>query len=375
MKVLIVCGRFPEPDMKGDQLRVLQQVEMLAATHVVTVLTGGTASSSTARERLEALAAVETIAVGRFERLLGALAGGIRGLPLQVGWMTPGRVKRAAARAAGHADVVIVSTIRALPGPLPGPVVLDHVDALSENMRQRSQLEARLPRRLGATLEARLLRAHEQHVASWVAAQTVVSPIDAELLPQHPRPVVIPMILMDDGSTLEDGPRDIDVIVTGNMRYPPNRDAAQWLAGEIVPRLRRRRPDVRVLVAGRSAGELAIRNVDVASDVPDLSDLLRRTRVAAVPLRVGTGAPIKLLEAAACGAAVVCTPWVARAVGIDADTATDADSFADAIERLLADETRRRARAVAGRAALDAHKPEAVRRAWERLLAEVVAPA
>lgn len=359
--------------MKGDQVRVRHQVELLAPTHAVTVLTAGRPSSAAAREQLEALATVHTITVGRLERLLGALAMAVRGVPLQVGWMTPGRVGRAAARAAGNSDVVIASTIRCLPRQLPAPIVLDHVDALSANMRQRARLERSFALRIGALLEARLLAAHETRVAPWLSAQTVVSSIDAAVLPQRPRPVVIPMVLERDGLERDDHVRDIDVIVTGNMRYPPNRDAAEWLAGEIVPRLRRRRPGVRVMVAGRSAGELAISGVEIASDVPDLADLLRRARVAAVPLRSGTGAPIKLLEAAACGAAVVCTPWVAQAVDVEVDTAVDAASFADGIERLLSNETLRRERAHAGRAALDDHSRAAVALALEQLLTQAVA--
>jgi glycosyltransferase involved in cell wall biosynthesis len=184
---------------------------------------------------------------------------------------------------------------------------------------------------------------------------------------------VIPIVLEDRGDAFDDRDRDIDVIVTGNMRYPPNRDAAEWLAGEIVPRPRRRCPGVRVVVAGRSAGELALSGVEVASDVPDLTELLRCTRVAAVPLRGGTGAPIKLLEALVYGAAVVCTPWVARAVELDLDTATDADSFAETIASLLADEPRRRARVAAGRAGLSSRQPEAIGLALTDLLARAVA--
>ena len=380
MRILIVCARFPERDGKGDQVRVRQQVELLAPAHTVTVLTSGRPSSAAAGEELQRFATVRMITPRRAERLLGAVGAGTRGAPLQVGWMTPGRVTRAAIRAAGEHDVVIASTIRCLPGPLPAATVLDHIDALSVNMRQRARLERRFALRLAARLEARLLAAHEARAARWVAAQMVISSADAHGLPQRPPPAVVPIALPDGGARFDgagrniDGAgRDIDVIVTGNMRYPPNRDAAEWLASEIAPRLRRRRRGVRVVVAGRSAGELSLSEVEVASDVPDLSDLLRRARVAAVPLRSGTGAPIKLLEAAACGAALVCTPWVARAADVDVDTASDADSFADAIERLLGDEPLRQGRVAAGLASLSSRRPEVVRAALTESLVNAVA--
>lgn len=77
---------------------------------------------------------------------------------------------------------------------------------------------------------------------------------------------------------------DIDVILTGDMRYPPNRDAAEWLADAIAPKLQARRQALRIVVAGRSAPLLAPRpGMEVQSDVPDLWALLRRPRVARPP--------------------------------------------------------------------------------------------
>jgi glycosyltransferase involved in cell wall biosynthesis len=373
VKVLIVTARFPEPGMKGDQIRSRQLVELLAADHEVTVLTAARPSSAAVARELEALADVIAVPVGRPGRTIGALSALTRGLPAQVGWMTPPKVLRALDRAVANNDVVIVSTIRCLPRPLAAPTVLDHIDTLSSNMRQRAELERRSLLRAAALVEARLLFRHERRAAHWVAAQTVVSPIDAAALPQIPLPVVIGMVL--ELEPLETTVlRDIDVILTGDMRYPPNRDGAEWLVREIVPALRRRRADVRVVVAGRAAdAQISLEGIEVLSDVPDIGDLLRRARVAVVPLRSGTGEPIKLLEAAGAGAAPVATPWVARAVGIDVDTASDAESFAAAIDRLLSDETTRAERVAASRRGLESRTAAVVRAALVQLLAEAAA--
>lgn len=371
MRILLITARFPEPGFRGDQLRARQQAELLHGEHDLVVLTGGTASSATARAELEALATVIVVPLSRRERLFGALAGLLRGVPLQVSWMTPPRLRRLSAALAAPSDVVIASTIRCLPAPLPAPTLLDHIDSLSLNMRQRARLERRWPLRLAAALEARLLARHERHAASWSCAQAVVSPIDGRALPPQPVPVVMPLVqeltATADGTT----ERDIDVILTGNMAYPPNRDAAEWLTGEIVPLLRERRPAVRVLVAGRSASVLTLAGVEVLGDVPDLSALLARARVAIVPLRSGTGMPTKLLEAAAAGAAVVATPWVGEAIGDpELPTAFDAPGFAVAIERLLADDARRAAAVARGRALLAHYSSEAIGRTLGALLAD-----
>src|SRR5438270_74965 len=85
---------------------------------------------------------------GSVGRALAALADTVRGRPAQLGYtMTPATWRRAA-RAAADADVVIAITVRALRGPLPVPVVVDHVDALSLNWARRASGPEALPVRL-----------------------------------------------------------------------------------------------------------------------------------------------------------------------------------------------------------------------------------
>jgi polysaccharide biosynthesis protein PslH len=371
MKVLIVTGRFPEYGFKGDQLRVRQLVELLAGRHEVTVLTGGTPSSDAAADELGRLARVIVVATGSPERIVGALHGALRGRPLQVGWMTPAPLLELLARQARAHDVVIASTVRSLPEPLGAPVVLDHIDALSANLAQRARIEERPVLRLGALVEASLLRRHERRTARWSAAQLVVSGLDASALPARPVPIVVPHVVDREPPELPGAARDIDVIFTGNMAYPPNREAAEWLASAIVPRLRHGAASTRVVVAGRSADRLTLPGVEIRSDVPDLVALLRRARVAAVPLKSGTGVPNKLLEAAGAGAAIVSTSRAAAAAGLDVAIADSAEDFAAEIDRLLDDDSLRGRRAQAARSGLDDRRREVVAAQLDAILARV----
>jgi glycosyltransferase involved in cell wall biosynthesis len=360
MRVLIVCARWPDAHGKGDQQRALQLAQLLSREHEVRLITTGKPPLHAGAATPGAVPNTVRIRLSPVERAAGAIQALLIGLPVQVGWMMPRRAYRAVALATQHSDVVIAVTIRCLRAPLPAPTVLDHVDALSANMRQRARLERRGFARFAARLEASRLARHELRAASWVRSQLVVSPIDAASLPQQPAPQVIPLVLklpaIDPAAA-----REIDVVFTGDMRYPPNRDAAEWLCAEIVPALRELRGPTRVVVAGRAAAILdASSGVEVMSDAPDLGTVLRQARVAAVPLRMGTGTPIKVHEAAAAGAAVVATPWVADALGADVDTATDAPGFAAAIARLLGDEALRRDRVAATRASLERSSPAAV---------------
>lgn len=338
------------PGGKGDQSRMFSFLRQLSARHDLTLVASGAGFEAQDPSAIAAFAELHLCPTGHTRRAAGAAAALARGRPGQVGWLGAGTWRRARQLSGGH-EVVLVNTIRSLGGRLERPVVLDHVDALSLNLGRRARTGPAPVRRVAAE-EARRLARYERWAAGWVAAQVVTSAEDAARLPPRPTPCVIPVGW--DGPVLDPaaGTRDIDVILTGNMRYPPSARAARRLAEEIVPRLRRQLPDLSAWVVGRDADRLALRNVEVAADVPDLYDYLRRARVAVLPLDGGTGSPYKVLEAAACGAAVVTTPWAARAFGMRAVEAEDSDAFAAAALRLLADETARRAAATTAQAAV-----------------------
>lgn len=378
MKLLIVCARFPEYGHKGDQVRTRQLLELLAPDHELHVLTGGCPSSAAALNEVRRLAHVTLVRTTRTARVLGALELLARGRPAQVGWMAPRRLRRRIATDAAASDAVLAATARMVDRPLPAPLILDHIDALSVNLRERARLERNPLLRLAERAEARLLVRHERLVSQWASAQIAVSGVDAMALPQSPRPVVIPQVVFDpiDAAELlaegEPTSRVIDLILTGNMRYPPNRDAAHWLADEIAPELRRLRPRVRVMVAGRHANSLSLHGVEIASDVADMSVLLRRARIAIVPLRGGTGVPNKLLEAAAAGAAIIATPRAAAAAGVAAMTASDAPALAARVADLLADDEARIALATRALEDLASRSPSIVARKLTDVLSESV---
>ena len=367
MRVLVVSARFPEPGGKGDQSRAFSFITHLARRHEVDVLSAARGSSRDAEAALRAVAEVEIAARGPLRRGAASLRDLARRRPAQVGWMMPGGAwRRALARARG-ADVVLVVTARSLRGPLPAPTVVDHVDALSLNMQRRAHGPEAPQRRAAARAEAALLRRWEQQVAGWCAAQVVSAADDAASLPAKPPCHVIPVGWDGEHAPEEPGGRDLDVVLSGNMRYPPNRDAAEWFAAEVLPAIRRLRPGTSALVVGRDAGSLRLSDVEIAGDVPDLLAYLRRAKVAIAPLRIGTGTPYKVLEAAISGAAVVATPWAAEPFGLPGG-GSSADELARRTVELLEDAGLRAEQVRAGFAVASRHRGDELAKRLERLL-------
>lgn len=128
----------------------------------------------------------------------------------------------------------------------------------------------------------------------------------------------------------------------GAWDHGPNREGAEWLAERVWPAVLQRAPRARLVLAGPGQPPpaiLSLEGVEYAGRVDDLAGFLGSVRVVAVPILTGIGARMKFGEALASGAAVVST--TAGAEGFAADgafaSADDADAFAIACARLVAD--------------------------------------
>jgi glycosyltransferase involved in cell wall biosynthesis len=154
------------------------------------------------------------------------------------------------------------------------------------------------------------------------------------------------------------------LLLVGNLTYAPNVTAAEVLAKQVLPRVRR-------LVAGEVTAELvggfepgspiealaALPGVEVRGFVADLQDAYARADVAVVPLAGGAGTRIKLLEAFAAGVPVVTTPVGAAGLGAEHGVhlllADGADDLAAAVARVLSDDALAAALTRAGRSLLE----------------------
>jgi glycosyltransferase involved in cell wall biosynthesis len=110
-----------------------------------------------------------------------------------------------------------------------------------------------------------------------------------------------------------DVPRVYDLVFAGSMDWMPNIQGVLWFAGEILPLIRKRIPEVSVAIAGRTPSpEIAAlaqqdSRITVTGTVDDIRPYLWQSKVAIVPLQVGGGTRLKIYEAMAAGLPVVST--------------------------------------------------------------------
>lgn len=165
-----------------------------------------------------------------------------------------------------------------------------------------------------------------------------------------------------------------DLLYVGSMDYHANIDAVVYFAQQIWPEIQRRHPDRRFVIAGRrpapAVAALASQpGIVVTGTIDDVRPYYQQAAVLVVPLRVGGGTRLKILEAMAAGVPVISSTLGAE--GIDAIEgrhwieANDPAAWLKAIDGLLSNPERRQQLADEGRQLVCA------RYDWDMLAAEL----
>ena len=152
------------------------------------------------------------------------------------------------------------------------------------------------------------------------------------------------------------------LIYIGSMDWYPNEDAVAFFADEVLPQIQEKVPDVQFSIVGGNPSALVERlaerkDVVVTGRVPEIKPYFAEATVFVVPLRIGSGTRLKILEALAMGKAIVSTTVGAEGLGLkDGEEIFIADApiaFSDAVTRLLTDPSLRRRIGENGRARVE----------------------
>jgi glycosyltransferase involved in cell wall biosynthesis len=111
------------------------------------------------------------------------------------------------------------------------------------------------------------------------------------------------------------------IVFTGHMGYPPNIVAAEFLARQLLPKVRVTHPEAHLVVVGRDPHPRVRRlasldAVEVTGEVADIRPWLGSASVYTCPMLSGTGIKNKLLEAMASGRPCVATPLALQGLDV-----------------------------------------------------------
>ncbi len=369
MNLLILTPQLPYPPHQGTTIRNFNIIQHLAPRHTITLLSFGTPDELAHAEPLRALC--HRIEIAPYpartlaQRALTTLTSPLPDMALRL--QSAAMHARANALPADAFDVIQIEGIEmaryladVARANRRAQIIFDEHNA--EYVLQRTACASDLRRvtrwhaALYSLLQWKKLERYERATCQRAAHIAACSAADARaiaaLLHATAKISVIPNGVDTEFFTPPASNAAEPILVfTGKMDFRPNIDAMTWCAAEILPRIRAEIPAARLVIVGqkpapRIAALAQQPGIAVTGAVPDIRPFVADAAVYVVPLRMGSGTRLKVLEAMAMGKAIVATKRGAEGIELeperDARIADTPDAFARAVIDLLRQPARRR---------------------------------
>jgi polysaccharide biosynthesis protein PslH len=366
MRVLYFSPRVCWPMISGAHLRDFYLARQLAGRAILTYIGLDSGKSRTPasalRESPELLSGAEILTIPRDPsyRPANLVRGLIGPIPLNVLNFTSAAVMAELERilqdrsfdAIQIESVHLIAYARRIRQLCPrARLICDWHNIESEILTRYAERESNPLRALYARRTAALSRRMESQFLCLGHAHTVCSEREREILLQRVPQARIEVV--GNGVDVEyfaasptQNQVRRDLVFVGRMDYHANIDAALFFAKKIWPLVRARRPELRFVVVGAqpTSEVLALRDlagVTVTGTVDDVRPFYHSALAAVVPLRVGGGTRLKVLEAMAAGTPVISTTLGAEGLAVTAGkdilVADSSEAIADTIASLQED--------------------------------------
>lgn len=324
MKIAFFVSRFPYPLEKGDKLRAFQQIKHLSAKNQIDLF--AITHEKIPETSIKILRQYcENIYVFKISNLLLPFIF-CKALLDQQPFQSHYFYRRHIAREIqAHIqtqpyDLLYCQLIRMAPyvKQYPTPKVLDYMDALSTGVAKRVD---KVPfwQRWFFKNEAKRLQRFEHLIFDYFDGHTIISTVDQQRI-LHPKNNTIKVIPNGiDAEYFSPGgdhtQKQATIVFTGNMSYPPNEDAAQFLCRKILPLL----PEsTSVTLAGASPSgkvlQLKSDQVNITGWINDIREAYQSALLFVAPMQIGTGVQNKILEAMAMKIPCVISDYTAKSL-------------------------------------------------------------
>ncbi len=358
MRILVISSAFPFPPRWGYATRVYHLARELASRHEVTLLSFAEAGDEHNTEELRSEFDVEVVVRNRGSRRISKRASQVASVFSRHGfharWLyTPEMqttIERICLERRFHVAQLESSLLSAFRFPDEVRLVLDEHNIEYEVFERMNKGERSLLRRSFYRLEQARFRRFEERSWREVAGCVVTSDREAEIVaaaaPETPTAVVPNGVDLEYFAPSVSPIEPRTLVFNGVLDYRPNLDAAYFMVDEILPLVRERYRDAKLTIVGRGADPAEVRRLErsgvtLTGEVPDVRPHLASAAVVVVPIRMGGGTRLKVVEGLAMGKAMVTSTLGCEGINVvdqrDLLIADSPEGFAASVVRLFED--------------------------------------
>ncbi|MBO7083808.1 MAG: glycosyltransferase [Bacteroidales bacterium] len=365
MKIFVLLPRIPYPLEKGDKLRAFNQIKQLSKRNEIVLCALNDNTKVDEQQAFHALqpycASINFIKISKINILFGLIWAFMKGLPLQCGYFFNRKASRKVDELIlkHQPDILFGQLLRVAEYIRHKgiPKAIDYQDVFSYGMKRRRDIASWITRPVFNMEYQRLCR-YEAAIFDDFDIKTIISEPDRDLIP-HPKKneiLIIPNGVDHDFFKPQQQEKRYDIVFTGNMSYPPNVNAVDYLANEILPIVWKTLPDAKMYIAGASPDpkvkKAACDRIIVSGWLDDIRDAYAQSKVFIAPMRIGTGLQNKLLEAMSMGLPAITSPLANASLGAQPNVeiliGSNAEEMANNIITLLTDKVKAQQIAQAG---------------------------
>lgn len=357
MRLLFLSRWFPYPADNGSRIRIFNVIRQLARRHEVTLVSfceEPLAPDAPVRLAMKELCSrVHAVPYRPFRS--SSLRSQLGLLSRQPRFLVDTYSQELAATLARECeryrpDVVVASQLDMIPYALSLPDVPTVLEELELSVYRDAVIgERSYPRRLRSLLTWAKLAAYLRRILPRIAACTVASEREKAhlqaIVPAYRQVVVIPNAVdLDDYRGWYGQALPNTLVFAGALTYRANYDAMRYFLDRVYPRIKEAVPEVILRITGRTDGvdrsSLTVdSSVEFTGYLTDVRPLVARSWLSVVPLRIGGGTRLKILEAMALGTPVVSTSKGAEGLevtdGKDILIADEIETFARRVVAVL----------------------------------------
>ncbi len=326
MRIFVLLPRVPYPLEKGDKLRAFNQIVYLSKHNKIHLcaLNDTKVHPDATKILKKNCETVDIINLNKTCIYINLVKGIFTNKPFQVHYFYNRQAKKTINRLIQkykpqHLYCQLVRTAEYIKYSNISKTI-DYQDVFSKGVERRLQYTPFYLKPLLKAEYKRLLK-YENHVFDCFDNKTIISETDRDCIPHKDKKNIhiIPNGINSEYFAPKEEERKYGLVFIGNMGYPPNVNASEFLVNEILPLLEEQNVNVQSYLVGASPDKkvqrLASKNVVVTGWVDDVRDYYAKAKIFIAPMQIGTGLQNKLLEAMAMKTPCITSPLANNALG------------------------------------------------------------